>query len=308
MGKDSIFLEEEEIVDVRQTIEKEFEEYLIHHGIASKTIESYTTDVRLFNDFIQEKGVKDIASLKRFYITNYKQWLQDRGYALATINKKLNSLQAYNMFLMKKEYLSEQVVFLGKDRVKIATGSQKEVDVLDDEQVNRLLFFVQDRSNVSQRNELIVMLLLYTGVRVSELCQIRLDDIDFLTGELAIYGKGGKHREVPLRNDLIEKIRDYQKGERMQSKFAHSSYLFVSQRNEKLARDSINTLLEQIAQGVGFKVFPHQLRHTFCTRLIRKGVDLTTVSRLAGHQSIMTTSKFYISSSRKEKMEAVNLL
>ena len=268
-------------MDVRQAIEKEFEEYLIQNGIAPKTIESYTTDVRLFNDFIQEKGVKDIASLKRFYITNYKEWMQERGYAIATINKKINSLQAYNMFLMKKEYLSEQVVFLGKDRIKVASGSQKEVDVLDDGQVNRLLFFVQDRSNVSQRNELIVMLLLYTGVRVSELCQIRIDGIDFLTAELAIYGKGGKHREVPLRHDLIEKIREYQKGERMQSKFADSPYLFVSQRNEKLARDSVNTLLEEIASKVGFRIYPHQLRHTFCTRLIRKGVDITTVSRLA---------------------------
>jgi site-specific recombinase XerD len=95
MGKDSIFLEKE-IVDARQTIEKEFEEYLIHNGIALKTIESYTTDVRFFNDFIQERGVKDIASLKRFYITNYKQWMQELGY-------------------MEKEYLNEQVVFLGKD-------------------------------------------------------------------------------------------------------------------------------------------------------------------------------------------------
>jgi integrase/recombinase XerD len=291
-----------------QQLEKEFEEYLIENGITSKTIESYTTDVRLFNDYILLQGVRDLAGLKRFYIINYKQWLQDRGYAVATINKKINSLQAYNFFLLKKRHLNEQVVFLGKDRVKIATGSQKEVDVLNDDQVNRLFFFVQDRTNVSQRNELIVMLLLYTGVRVSELCQVRINDIEFITKELSIYGKGGKHREVPLRQDLIDKVREYQKGERSHSKFANSPYLLVSQRSEKLARDSINTLLEEIAQKVGFKIYPHQLRHTFCTRLIHKGVDLTTVSRLAGHQSIMTTSQFYISSSRKEKLEAVNLL
>jgi integrase/recombinase XerD len=293
---------------LRNKLEKEFEEYLNQNGIAPKTIESYTTDVRLFNDYIQEQGVQDTACLKCFYVINYKKRLQDGGYAVATINKKINSLQAYNMFLIKEEYLNNQVVFLGKDRVKVATGSQKEVDVLNDEQVNRLMFFVQDRSNVSQRNELIVMLLLYTGVRVSELCQVRIDNIDFITNELSIYGKGGKHREVPLRHDLIKKIREYLKEERSKSNHADSRYLLVSQRNEKLARDSINTLLEEIEQKVGFKIYPHQLRHTFCTRLIRKGVDLTTVSKLAGHQSIMTTSQFYISSSRKEKMEAVNLL
>jgi integrase/recombinase XerD len=287
---------------------KEFEDYLIQNGIAPKTIESYTTDVRLFNDYIQENGVKELTILKRLYVTNYKQWLQDGGYAIATINKKINSLQAYNLFLMKMEYLTEKVVFLRKNRVKIATGSQKEVDVLTDEEVNRLLFHIQDRRQVTQRNELIVMILLYTGVRVSELCQIRLEDVDFLTKELSVYGKGVKHRQVPLRNNLVESIREYLKGERSQSKFADSRYLIVSQRTEKLARDSVNTMLEGIAKQVGFRINPHQLRHTFCTRMIRKGVDLTTVSRLAGHQSILTTSQFYVSSSRKEKMEAVNLL
>ncbi|MCM3567003.1 tyrosine-type recombinase/integrase [Neobacillus mesonae] len=291
-----------------QDLVKEFEDHLFQNGIAPKTIESYKTDVRLFHDYIQANGVRDVTQLKRFYVTNYKEWLQDGGYAIATINKKINSLQAYNLFLMKKQYLKEQVVHLGKDRVKIATGSQKEVDVLTDEQVTRLLFYVQDRSLVTKRNELIVMMLLYTGVRVSELCQIRLEDVDFLTNELAVYGKGGKHRQIPLRNDLVENIREYLKRERSQSKFADSRYLFVSQRTEKLARDSVNTMLEGIAKQVGFKIYPHMFRHTFCSRLVRKGVDLTTVSRLAGHQSVLTTSQFYVSSSRKEKLEAVNLL
>ncbi|MBP1931467.1 tyrosine-type recombinase/integrase [Ammoniphilus resinae] len=216
-------------------------------------------------------------------------------------------MQAYNFYLISKGMATEQVVFLRKDQVKIASGRQN-VNVLTDEQVNRLLFYIQDHQNTSQRNELVVLLLLYTGVRVSELCQIKIQDIDFFTSELSIYGKGGKHREVPLRNDLIAKIREYLKGERSQSKFAESKYLLVSQRNEKMARDTINTLLEEIGADLEFKIYPHQLRHTFCTRLIHKGVDLTTVSRLAGHQSILTTSHFYISSSRKQKQEAVNLL
>lgn len=292
----------------RYALETEFRNCLIENGIADKTVESYTCDVHLFNDYLLEQGVKEIEQLKRFYIVNYKQWLLEKGYAVATINKKINSLQSYNFFLMEKGWIHERIVFLGKDRVKVAEGSQKDVDALTDEQVNRLLFYLQDRTGVTQRNELIVLLLLYTGVRVSEVCQIRVQDIDFITSELSVVGKGGKHREIPLRKDLAEKIREYIKRERSQSRFADSRYLLISQRNEKLARDSVNTLLEQIAAALGFKIFPHQLRHTFCTRLIRKRVDLTTVSRLAGHQSITTTSRFYISSSRQQKLEAVNLL
>ncbi|MGE5661547.1 MAG: tyrosine-type recombinase/integrase, partial [Ignavibacteriales bacterium] len=195
-------------------IEVQFENYLLDSGIAPKTIESYTTDVHLFNTYLIEKGVKDMTELKRLYIVQYKQWLYDQGYAIATINKKINSLQAYNSFLIEKGWCRERVVSLGKDRVKVAHGSQREVDVLTDEQVNRLLFYIQDRQNVTHRNVLIILLLLYTGVKVTELCQIKIQDIDFITHELSILGKGGKHREIPLRPDLVEKIREYLKGER----------------------------------------------------------------------------------------------
>jgi len=295
-------------LELRRELEADFQRYLTESGMAGKTVESYTTDVRLFNDYLALNGIKDFGKLKRFYIVNYKQMISERGYAVATVNKKINSLQAYNFFLMEKGLTKERVVFLGRDRVKVADGSQREVDVLSDEETQRLLFFVRDRQNVSQRNELIVLLLLYTGVRVSELCQIRVQDVDLIANELSVVGKGGKHREIPLRPDLAESIREYLKGERGESRFASSRYLLVSQRNDRLARDSVNTLLEKIGSLLGFNVYPHQLRHTFCTRLIQKGVDLTTVSRLAGHQSVTTTSRFYISSSRQQKHDAVNLL
>ncbi|MGX2961648.1 tyrosine-type recombinase/integrase [Peribacillus sp. JNUCC 23] len=128
-----------------------------------------------------------------------------------------------------------------KGRVKIVTGSQKDVAVLTDEQVNHLLFHIQDISQVTQRNELIVMMLLYTGVRVSELCQVRLEDIDFLTNELSVYGKGGKHRQVPLRNDLVENIREYLKGERSQSKFVDSP-CEASELSVIVARDATDAM------------------------------------------------------------------
>ena len=239
---------------------------------------------------------------------SYKKELIDRGYAIATINKKINSLQAYNFYLLKQGIVEEQVVFFGKDQVKIASGSQKQVEVLTEEQVNRLLFFIQDRSKVTQRNELIIHLLLYTGVRVSELCNIKIKDIDFITSTFNIFGNGGKHREIPLRSELVEKIKSYIKEERSIDKFADSEYLLLSQRAIRLNRDSINNVLKQIERQLHFKLYPHLFRHTFCTRLIQRGVDITTVSRLAGHSNVTTTAEFYVNTSRQEKQQAVNLL
>ena len=95
-----------------------------------------------------------------------------------------------------------------KDRVKIAYGSEKQVEVYSDKEVERILFYIQNEEKVSKRNKVIVMLLLYTGVRVSELCSIKIKDIDFLNYSIKIYGKGGKFREVPLKFDLADVIKE----------------------------------------------------------------------------------------------------
>jgi len=288
--------------------EKEFEQYLIENGIGERTIVSYVGDIVMFNRYLQEQDVKEIEQLKRFYVVSYKKKLQEQGYAIATINKKMNSIQAYNLFLINKGIMKEQVVFLRKDQIKIANGSQKQVEVLTEEQVDRLLFFVQDQEKVSQRNELIVHLLLYTGVRVSELCAIKIKDIDMITHTLDVFGKGGKHREVPLKAELVEKIRAYMKEDRKKSYQSESEYLLVSQRAPKLVRDSINHLLRLIGEQLDIKLYPHLFRHTFATRLIQNNVNITTVAKICGHHSTAVTSEFYVEISRELKQSAVELL
>ncbi|MGG3887346.1 tyrosine-type recombinase/integrase [Brevibacillus panacihumi] len=287
---------------------QQFEEYLVENGIAPKTIESYVGDVKAFYAYLEGMGVEQLAGLKRFYVSSYKNHLMETKYAVTTINKKINSLQAFNLFLIESKLATEQVVTLRKDRIKVAAGSEGEVEVFTEQEVNQLLFFVQDRSKVSLRNHLIVWLLLYTGVRVSELCGIQLHDLDYLTNTLRVTGKGGKYREIPLRPDLVYLIKEYIRSERQANKHKDSPYLLLSQRAEKLHKDAINTLLEGLERQLGFKLYPHKFRHTFCSRLLKRGVPLTTVSKLAGHAHIQTTVHYYINTSRKDKEQAVALL
>jgi len=287
---------------------QQFEQSLIENGIAPKTIESYVGDVRSFCVFLTGMGVSDLGDFKRFYVVSYKNHLVDQKYAIATINKKINSLQAYNLFLIERGLTTEMAVTLRKDRIKVAAGSEGEVEVFSEQEVNQLLFFAQDESKVSLRNRLILWLLLYTGVRVSELCGIEMRDIDYLTSTLRVTGKGGKYREIPLRSDLVDLIKDYVRTERQQSRFANSPHLMLSQRAEKLHKDAVNTILEQWEKQLGFKMYPHKFRHTFCSRLLKKGVPLTTVSKLAGHAHIQTTAHYYINTSKQDKELAVNLL
>lgn len=285
-----------------------FKQWLFEEGRASKTIESYVNDVRGFQKFLNEKAVTEQQPLSRFSFVRYKQYLLDNHFAVSTINKKINSLKVYNDFLQKNVLVSESYIQLKKDSVHIAAGSEHLVTALSENEVEKLLFYLEDSTKVSQRNKLIAYLLLYTGVRVSELVNIKLADIDSLTATLTVRGKGGKVREISLRQDVLQLIKQFQLGERRKSRFCESKYLLVSQRANKMHRDAVRDWLAIISGELGMKLHPHLFRHTFATRLLRKGVDLTTVSKLTGHSTVNMTAKFYIQTTREEKQNAVEKL
>ncbi|KGA97232.1 integrase [Alkalihalobacillus alcalophilus ATCC 27647 = CGMCC 1.3604] len=287
---------------------QEFEQWLHEEGKVQATIQSYVGDVQGFQKYLNEKVADENQLLSRFAFVRYKQYLLDEGFAIATINKKINSLKVYNDFLRMKGMVSESFIHMKRDRVMIAAGSEHVVTALSDKEVEQLLFYLEVSRKVTMRNKLIVYLLLYTGVRVSELINIKLSDIEFLTHMLTVQGKGGKIREISMRKDVLELINQYMKGERVASKFQDSEYLLVSQRAPKMHRDAVRDWLAKISNELGFKLHPHLFRHTFCTRLLKKGVDLTTVSKLAGHATVNMTAKFYIQTSREEKQRAVDLL
>ncbi|WBW97311.1 tyrosine-type recombinase/integrase [Oceanirhabdus sp. W0125-5] len=280
------------------TIVKNFERHLIEDGKSIKTIESYVGDVTGLIKYLESMGVEFDGTLKRFYITSYKNNLIENGYEPTTINKKINSFMSLNNYLIEKGYMNEVVIDLRKDRVKIATGSEHQVEVFSDRLVERILFYIQNQKKVRLRDRMIIQILMFIGVRVSELCDIKIKNIDFLTGHLKVIGKGGKLREVPLKPEVVESIKEYLVV-RNKNPYRDSEYLLLGQRGA-IKRDAVNTLLEKYTRQGEFevKLKPHTFRHTFCTRLINKGVPITTVSKLAGHSSVETTARFYINSSK----------
>jgi integrase/recombinase XerD len=285
-----------------------FEQWLFEEGRAAKTIESYVSDVRGFQKFLNEKAVNEQQPLSRFSFVRYKQHLLDNQFAISTINKQITSLKVYCDYLEEKGLVSESYIKLKRDKIQIAAGSEHLVTALSENEVEKLLFYLEDYSKVSHRNKLIAYLLLYTGVRVSELVNIKLTDIDTLTATLTVRGKGGKVREINLRQDVLQLIKQYQLGERRKTRFCESEYLLVSQRANKMHRDAVRNWLANISEELGIKLHPHLFRHTFATRLLRKGVELTTVSKLTGHSSVNMTAKFYIQTTREEKQMAVEKL
>ena len=186
-----------------------FRQYLVEDGKSPATIVSYIGDIRGFLRYLGGKGVEFDGALQRYQVTTYKKYLIEADYEVNTINKKVNSLLCFNHFLVQQGLMTELVVDLRKDKVKVAGGSEKEVEVYTEDEADRILFYIHDPTKVSTRDKLIITLLLFTGVRVSELVSIRLKDMDFLTMQLNVLGKGGKIREVPLRAEVIEAANEY---------------------------------------------------------------------------------------------------
>ncbi|MGE7660263.1 tyrosine-type recombinase/integrase [Peribacillus sp. NPDC097197] len=285
-----------------------FRQWLIEDGKSPKTIESYCNDVKQFQLYLVEKVADENQPLSRFSFVRYKQYMLDENLKISTINKKVNSLKVFNDFLQMKGLVRKNFIQLRKDRVPIANGSEKVVEALTDGEVERVLAYVQDDLKVSIRNRLIVHTLLYTAVRVSELINIKHVDIEPLTSTLTVRGKAGKVREIGIRNDLMELMKIYQAGERKESKYHDSEYLFVTQRSPKMHRDAVRNWLAKISDDIGMKLYPHLFRRTCATLLLRRGVPVVTVSKILGHYSVELTSKTYIQTSRADKQSALDLL
>lgn len=288
----------------------EFESYLLADGKAPKTVSSYVSDIRAFHKYLSELGVNDVKRITRAHITGFKNLMLKQEYKPATINKAINSLNAYTNYLIEQNMIPAQVPLVKsrQDRVKVSSDCQHNVEVFNEDDLNTILRYVDTPGNLNCRDSLIVYFLLYTGCRVSELCSVKIKDMNLLSGSLQIFGKGGKLREVPLRFDLVEMIQTYIKTDRSTGNFSSSEYLFVSQRADRLNRDTVNKVLNKIGEATDFHIFPHKLRHQFCSKLVAAGVPLTTVSRLAGHADPATTAEYYVNTSRQEKENAVNLL
>jgi len=130
---------------------EEFKQHLFEDGKSPTTIASYVGDVRGFLVYIESKGTVFDGQLRRFYVTSYKKLLQDKDYKINTINKKINSLVCFNQFLIQSKQMDELVVDLRKDKIRIAYGSEQEVEIYSEVEVERILFYIQDPNRVSIR-------------------------------------------------------------------------------------------------------------------------------------------------------------
>ncbi|OPZ95115.1 MAG: Tyrosine recombinase XerD [Firmicutes bacterium ADurb.Bin419] len=278
---------------------EEFADFLKNENKSTNTIKGYIADIRDYNKWFHETFSKDFTIIIRQNILEYKSYLQNiKRNNAKTINHKLSSLLKYNHYLVYKN-IQKEIAIENNDKIKIQLQYASPTKVTETE-VKQFLQSILESKNL--RNYALMVFLAYTGLRISEALNIKMDDFDLEGKECIIRtGKGDKQRSVMLNSKVITAVKEYLKVRSNISTANGSNYLFVSRKNKKLDRTTVNRIFKKYSNSIT----PHQLRHFFCTNALEKGMLAHEVANQAGHSNIHTTLLYTNPDKKKliDKME-----
>jgi integrase/recombinase XerD len=275
---------------------KSFISYLVaERGLSRSTVLSYKSDILKFIEFANEKRIS-IESFKRYNIIDFLWKVKTEGSKPKSIYRLIASLKQFYKFLNSENLLKNNNPALYLISPKIPENLP---DVLTFEEVDLLLNSVSASSEVHIRNRAMLELLYATGLRVSELINLKFSNINFKSRFLRIVGKGSKERLVPFGYKASNFIGVYLAKRKPAS--GENDDVFISRLGKKLSRVEFWRQLKNIAKTVGVakNITPHILRHSFAAHLIACGADIRFVQEMLGHSSI-TTTQIYTHLNRKQ--------
>lgn len=283
--------------------------YMKEQNISDNTCNSYANDIKLYKKYYKDSFGEDLTNLIHEDISMYRSYLLKHNISAISINRKISALKMYNEFLVN-EGLQEKVIIIDKDYIKVQKSMiQKQLP--SERDINMLKHFsCRDEKN-SKRDFCIIILLLYAGLRESELVNLRIVDIKLEERFLNIIGKGNKFRQVMINNLMYNALKDYL--DERQNMNIKNPYLIIGQKNKQtqkpLNRNFCNRLLNKYKEICKINyLHPHLLRSYFCSNALHNaGYTIEQVANQAGHSSLNTT-KGYLVSGQKDLLKLSNLL
>lgn len=257
----------------------QFTEWLKQVGKSPSTVTTYQREIQKYQDWLQQYSIY-LEDITQKDVQSYVSFLEQQGKSPVTIDKILGSIRTFAKFLKKPDIIIDITV--------VPVEKKDEIEVLTTFECDQLVREVKKDGH--NRNIAIVYLLLHTGIRVSELCSLNKSDIDFERNLVLVkHHSTGEGRVIPLSDEARAYLENHIELNHIEDA------LFVSKSNERLTERSVQYMLKK------YQVNPHKLRHTFCQRLVDKGVALEIVSELAGHKDINVTKRY--AKSRMKQLE-----
>ena len=258
-------------------------------NLAENTIQSYRRDLEKFLDFISGKNVNDVAEIETHHLADFFDALRKSNATNSTSARNLSSLKGFFKFLDKRGYIKKNPT----EKLLPMRTERKLPEVLSINEVEAILKQPNTSEKLGLRDSAILELLYSSGLRVSELTDLKISDIFFDEEVLRIFGKGSKERVVPFGKSARKRLEEYLLKSRplLEKRNKSGNYVFLNSRGGKLSRMSVWQIVNKYVKQAEItkEVHPHTFRHSFATHLIEGGADLRAVQEMLGHADISTT-------------------
>lgn len=272
---------------------KEYIYYLkITKNLSKNTIVSYERDLKAYIQFLKDNyRMRDFDQVSKDHIQNFSRHLKRKKSAPTTITRKLSSIRSFHRYLTSENIVSKDI-----SRKIRKPKTQKTLPVvLNLSEIEAMINLTYEKQDpLSLRNQAMIELAYGSGLRVSELMNLKISDLHINKGLVNIIGKGNKERIIPLNENSILALQKYIVEARPLLKAKKADVLFVNKFGKPLSRVGFFKVIKSLAEKAGIKktVSPHTLRHSYATHLLEHGASLRTVQELLGHEDILTTELY----------------
>lgn len=286
------------------TLIEEFLSYLsVERGLANNTLSSYKRDLRKFFAYLKTRHVGSIDKVSRQTISSFMLDEKDKGLSASSVSRELACLKSFFKFLLRENKIKDDTTSV----IESPKLWKKLPDTLGINEVEALLKVPNVKDVMGARDKASLELMYATGMRVSELVSLKMDDVNMELGFAKCVGKGSKERIVPFGKKAKESVARYlEKSRPRLLKKKISNFLFLTRLGKQMSRQTFWKTIKKYARETRIKkkITPHSLRHSFATHILERGADLRIVQEMLGHADISTTQVY--THVNKDRLKAIH--
>ena len=274
--------------DANKNVLTRYKQYLVFEKALSKnTLDAYLEDVRKLLEYLADEGIRP-EEVTLDTLEHFTAGLMDVGIHPRSVARILSGIRSFYRFLVLERYMeADPTLLLESPKVPARLP-----EVLSVEEIDKIIDSIDLSSKEGQRNRAIIETLYSCGLRVSELCNLRLSDLYLKEGFIKVEGKGSKQRLVPITPSAIQEIEYYMVDRnQIDIKPGYEDFLFISAFKKNISRIMVFHLVKELAEKAGIRkvISPHTFRHSFATHLLENGANLSIIKAMLGHEDIGTT-------------------